>query len=182
MSGRTDSAINYVGIFGRRLSGKTTLTIAVCADSFRREGRLSVVLDPKKSEHNWGAHCWVTDNRDAWLAKWQSPACRNCNIVWEETSTTLKRDTDYVDVFTMKAGAHGHRLIITGHTGKSLLPEMREQITEVFLFRQSTREAEMWCELFADDRLMKSTELVVSTRQFLHAKFGGSVEIQRLSL
>lgn len=169
---RTDANIHHIGIFGRRLSGKTTLTIEVLAASYRRERRFAVVLDPKLHQHNWGSHCYATKDRAKWLTKWQHRDCRNCNIVWEESSTTIKRDADFVDVFTASAGEHGHRLIVTGHSGAALLPVMREQLTELFLFRQSRNEAEKWIEQFADDRLIESCALDFSRREFLHVRMG----------
>ena len=183
MSGRTDADIHHVGIFGRRLSGKTTLTIHFLATSYAREKRMAVVLDPKMGEHNWGNHCYVTNNREKWLAKWQHPQCRNCNVVWEETSTTLKRDRSFADVFTAKAGAHGHRLIITGHTAASLLPEMRDQITEIFVFRQSLAEAEKWADQFADPRVRElAMSLDYGAREFLHVRMGCEPRKLRLVL
>lgn len=182
MPGRTDSEIHHVGVFGRRLSGKTTLVISLLGASHRREGRASVVLDPKHTQHRWGAHCYVTPDRERWLSKWQHPQCRNCNIVWEESATTLKRDADLVDVFTAKAGEHGHRLIVTGHSGASLLPVMRWQLTEVFLFRCTQSEAEMWTEQFTDERIMQATQLDYTKREFLHARLGAFCNVRRLQL
>lgn len=169
---RTDSEIHHLGIFGRRLSGKTTLAIRFLAGSYAREGRLAAVLDPKKGQHTWGAHCWVTNDREEWLRRWQLPTCRNCNLVWEETSTTCQRDPKLVDVFTAKAGAGGHRLVVTGHSGASMLPVMREQLTELFLFRQSRREAEMWAEQFAEDGLLDACTLNPDRREFMHVRMG----------
>lgn len=169
---RTDGNIHHAGIFGRRLSGKTVLTIEICRASYEKEKRFAVVLDPKMQQHAWGPHCYVTNDRAKWLAKWQHTDCRNCNIVWEESATTIKRDLDLVDVFTAKAGEHGHRLIVTGHSGKSLLPVMREQLTELFIFRQSRTEAEMWTEQFSDERIMVACELNFEEQEFLHVKMG----------
>ena len=175
MAGRTDSQIHHIGIFGRRLSGKTTLTIRLLGGSYAVEGRFGVVLDPKLGQHVWGRHCYVTNDRERWLRKWQHPQCRNCNVVWEETSTSLQRDPKFVEVFTAKAGEHGHRLIVTGHSGTALLPVMREQITEIFLFRQSKNEAEMWAELFADERIKNlAMTLNPDRREYLHVRFGGT--------
>lgn len=173
MNQRTDAAIHHLGIFGRRLSGKTTRAVQICAGSREIEGRYGVVLDPKMRQHNWGEHCYVTYDRAKWLAKWQHPQCRNCNIVWEEQATTNKRAADLVDVFTAKAGEHGHRLIVTGHSGSSMLPVMREQLTELILFRQSKREGEMWAEQFADERIaVMACALDFDRREYLHVRIG----------
>lgn len=170
---RPDSNLHHVAIVGRRLSGKTTLLIEFLRASWERERRYGVVLDPKIGQHQWGTHCYVTADREKWLSKWQDRQCRNCNIVWEETSTTLKRDADYVDVFTAKAGAHGHRLIITCHTGAALLPVMRDQITEIFLFRQSRNEAEKWAEQFTNPHIVEvACSLNYDRREFIHVRMG----------
>lgn len=170
---RLDADIQHVGVFGRRLSGKTTLVIELLKQWHRAEGRYGVVLDPKAQQHNWGAHCWVTKEREQWLAKWQDPRCRFCNVVWEETSTTLKRDADLVDVFTAKAGEHAHRLIVTGHTGMALLPVMRWQIGELFLFRPAEDEAEEWSRIFMDRRISTlAASLDFQRREFLHVRMG----------
>lgn len=119
----------------------------------------------------------VTDDREKWLRTWQHRDCRNCNVVWEESSTTIKRDPDLVDVFTAKAGAGGHRLIVTGHSGAALLPVMREQLTELFLFRQSEREAKIWQDQFSDHRLLDSCFLSFDRREYLWVRMGRDPKI-----
>lgn len=173
---RTDANIHHVGIFGRRTCGKTTLAIKLCAGSYAREKRFAIVLDPKASEHQWGKHCLVRSTRAEWLRDWQRPECKNVNIVWEETSTTLQRDRGQTDVFTLLAGQHGHRLIITGHGFSSLLPTMRDQLTEVFLFRQHESEAKEWSKSFADSRVMQACELDFEKREFLFVRMGRAPE------
>lgn len=185
MNSRTDAEIHYICVSGRRLSGKTTLLQTLLRQSREREGRYSVVLDPKMHQHNWGAHCWVTNDIEKWLAKWQDPRCKNCNIVWEETSTTLKRDSDYVDVFTAKAGERGHRLIVSCHTRAALLPVMRDQITELFLFRQDEDEAKDWAKQFGNRQIVEAAcALDYSRREFIHVRMGfnGRPVPQRITL
>lgn len=172
---RTDANLHHVGVFGRRTCGKTTLLREVCAASFRREGRYAVVLDPKAEEHEWGAHAWVTKDREKWLAKWRDPRCKNCNIVWEETATTLNRDRDFESVFTMEAGKHGHRLIVSGHGWASLTRTMRQQVTELYLFRQSIEEAEEWAALLMDRDIINACGLDHAKRQFMHVRIGEPV-------
>jgi hypothetical protein len=169
---RTDANLHHIGVFGRRTCGKTTLVIELCRAYYARERRFSVVLDPKAHEHNWGPHAHVISDRDRWLSAWQNPQCRNCNLVWEETSTTLKRAKDQEDVFTQKAGAHGHRLIVTGHGYSSMTPIMRDQVTELYLFRQSEAEAKEWSQMFADSRIMDACALDFERREFLHVRMG----------
>lgn len=170
---RPDAELHHVAVCGRRLSGKTTLVIEYLRASWEKERRYGVVLDPKSQQHVWGDHAYVTNERAKWLGKWQNPQCKNCNIVWEETSTTLKRDADFVDVFTAKAGEHGHRLIVTCHSGAALLPVMRDQITEIFLFRQSGNEAEMWAEKFGNVNIPKvACSLDYDRREFIHVRMG----------
>ena len=169
---RTDATLHHVGIFGRRTCGKTTLAVQLCAGSFAAEKRYSLVLDPKSHQHTWGKHALNFTDRAKWLAAWQRPECKNCNIVWEETATTLKRDAALLDVFTMKAGEHGHRLIITGHGFASLTPTMRDQLTEVFLFRQHENEAKEWAMHFADARVAEACTLDFEKHEFLFVRMG----------
>ncbi len=172
MGKRTDADLHHVAISGRRTCGKTTLAIELCRASFSAERRYSIVLDPKAEEHDWGPHCWVTPDREKWLTKWQQPACRGCNLVWEETATTLNRDRDFEHVFTMTAGKHGHRLIVTCHGWASLTRTMRQQITELYLFRQSPEEAAEWAALLTDRQILEACELDPTRREFLHVRLG----------
>lgn len=169
---RSDANLHHIGCFGRRTCGKTTLVIRYCSASWRKERRYSVVLDPKAHEHQWGSHCYVTPDREKWFAKWRHPQCRNCNIVWEETSLTLGRDRDYDRIFTTEAGERGHRLIVTGHGWASLTRTMREQLTELFLFRQSEDEAREWAGLLMDRRILDACTLDPLRREVLHVRIG----------
>ena len=68
-------------------------------------------------------------------------------------------------------------------TSASLLPVMREQLTELLLFRQSQREAELWAELFMDlRRILQACDHDFQAHQFLHAQLGGMVTRHVLKL
>jgi len=177
ITNRADANIEHAGIFGRRKSGKTTLAKVRASEFFKRDGWFSLVCDPNREA--WGPHAWVTEDRDAWLAKLN--ASRNCNCVVDEAGMTIKRDRELVDLFT-RIGHRGHRLTVIGHGGANLLPRMREQLTELFLFRLARSEAEMWAELFTDERIMQACDLDFQRREFLHAKLGGDVRRCVLSL
>lgn len=177
---RPDTAIRHVGIFGRRLSGKSTLARELVLDQFRSRGWLSIVLAPMSKPGDWPrppCHWWK--DRDAWLRSvWKSWAC---NVVCDDASMTIKRDRELEELFTC-VGHRSHRLWVLGHSGANLLPAMREQLTEIFLFRQSKSEAELWAELFADDRILEARTLEYDRREFLHARLGGDVRRCVLSL
>ena len=167
---RADTAIRHVGVFGRRLSGKTTLLRAVLRSYFAAEGRRALVLDPNLEP--WGEFAWVTADRDRMMAKlWAS---WGCNVVVEEAGSTIRRDAEVTELFT-RSGHRCHRVFVAGHTSSSLLPVMREQLTELYLFRQSQREADGWAELFTNDEIRQSTGLDYDAREFLHVRLGHPV-------
>ena len=129
---------------------------------------LLFVLDP--NGETWGTHAWVSTTFPQWWAKvWAS---RACNVVCEEAGSTIKRDAEVIELFT-RAGHNGYRVFVCGHTSASLLPVMREQLTELYLFRQSTREAEQWAELFAEPRVLEACSLNYEAFEFMPIRLGG---------
>lgn len=167
---RVDAQIDHRGIFGRRLSGKSYLGRELIRSDYAASGWRSIVLAPMSKPGDWpGDWAWWTKDRDAWLRTiWKSWAC---NVVCDDASMTVQRDRSLEELFTC-VGHRSHRLIVMGHSGSNLLPSMREQLTEVFLFRQSRKEAEIWAELFSDERIMEACDLDYSAHEFLHAKLG----------
>lgn len=168
---RPDTNIRHVGVFGRRLSGKSTLVRQLITGQHQR-GWLAIVLAPMSKPGDWPAWVSWSKDRDQWLRQvWKSWAC---NVVCDDASMTIKRDRELEELFTC-VGHRSHRLFVMGHSGSNLLPAMREQLTEIFLFRQSRNEAEIWAELFADDRILEACSLEYDRHEFLHARLGGDV-------
>ena len=142
------------GTFGPGLSGKTTLAQARSLAYFRATGRKSIVFDPNVDA--WGPHAYVTNSRGTFLdSVWKS---RSCEIWAEEAAVTIARDRDLMELFT-RIRHNGHRLHVIGHSGSDLLPGMRQQLTRLFLFRQPRSAAEVWAELFAEEKILAACEL-----------------------
>jgi hypothetical protein len=144
------------GIFGISLSGKTTLAKKISRAYNERLKMPSLVLDPFLDD--WGIHstaAGMDKEEDFWQTIWQT---KNCLVIVDEASTTLKRDRELVPVFT-SLRHRGHKLLVIGHHGADLLPVMREQLDTLYLFRQNLKSAKTWAEKLADERVLESANL-----------------------
>lgn len=142
------------GIFGPKLSGKTTLAKKLSRDLYCKTGMRSLILDPH--EESWGEHAHVTpDEEKFWRGVWAS---QGCLVIVEEAAATIRRERDLVPVFTRLRHCN-HRLIVVGHSGMDLLPVMRQQLDVIYLFRQPESAAKVWAETFAEKGLLAATEL-----------------------
>jgi GTPase SAR1 family protein len=100
------------GIFGPKLSGKTTLAMALSKSYWTRYKMRTLVLDPFVD--TWGDQAWVTNNEVLfWENVWKS---QNSLIVVDEAASTIRRDKELIPVFTALRHNH-HRLIVIGHSG-----------------------------------------------------------------
>lgn len=153
-----DDMING-GVFGMIRSGKTTLARKLAWHYWRSKQQTALVLDPK---NEWWPECCTvfrdltpTGVEQFWAAVWSK---ENCIVICDEAAVTIQRDRDLVPVFTMLNGRR-HRFIVCGHSGVDLLPTMRQQITHLFLFRQSIEAADLWRKEFADENIQAAAGL-----------------------
>ena len=163
------------GIFGPKLSGKTTLAIKLSQQYWISQQRKSLVLDP----HNepWGNQAMVFQDEDKfWGAVWGST---NSLIIVEEAAATIRRERELVPVFTRLRHNH-HLLLIVGHSGMDLLPVMRQQLDTIYLFRQPISAAKVWAETFTNDALLQSVSL--QQYEFIHATLYGQAQRMKLKL
>lgn len=136
------------GIFGPKLSGKSTLAKSLSREYWLEKGIRSLVLDPHQDD-DWGNQAWVTsDEKLFWERVW---ATKNSLIVVEEAAATIRRDRALTPVFTRLRHNH-HRLLIVGHSGMDLLPSMRQQLDTIFLFSQPQPAAEVWDQTFRTEK------------------------------
>lgn len=166
------------GIFGPKLSGKTTLAKRLVADIHRIEGRTSLVLDPHFEQWPKGCHLApkrfnekgepFADEESFWTGVWKT---KNCLVVVEEAAATIRRDRDLVPVFTRLRHCN-HKLLVIGHSGMDLLPVMRQQLDVIYLFRQPPSAAKVWAETFCEQGLIGATEL--QQFEFLHCSLYGT--------
>lgn len=142
------------GIFGPKLSGKTTLAVQLSRVYWRQHRMRSLVLDPHAE--NWGGQAWVSrDESQFWEVVWRA---QSCLVIVEEAAATIRRERELIPVFTRLRHCR-HRLLVVGHSGMDLLPTMRQQIDTLYLFRQPESAAKVWAENFADDELLKACTL-----------------------
>lgn len=148
------------GIFGPKLSGKTTLAKELSRQYWLRSGRRSLVLDPNLED--WGPQAWVTaDEEKFWNAVWRQPIVGNTKpslVIVEEAAETINRDKGLTSVFTRLRHLH-HKLIVIGHSGENLLPIMRQQLDTLYLFRQSPDDAERWARSMTQEGFLDAAEL-----------------------
>jgi len=143
------------GIFGPKLSGKTTLAMELSRQYWRRVQMRSLVLDPNLE--NWGKQAWVTDDEQKfWAAVWGSG--KPSLVIVEEAAETINRDKGLTSVFTRLRHLH-HKLLVIGHHGSNLLPIMRDQFDHLYLFRQSSHSAAAWADTMTQSRFMEADQL-----------------------
>ena len=143
-----------VGIFGPKLSGKTTLARALSERYWRQYKIRSLVLDPH--EEQWGEQAKVFSDEDKfWLIVWKT---EKCLVIVEEASATIRRERELIPVFT-RLRHHNHILLVIGHSGVDLLPTMRQQLDTLFLFRQPESAAKIWAETFTQNELLQAVDL-----------------------
>ena len=163
------------GIFGPKLSGKTTLAMALSRQYWQQQKIKTVVLDINGD--NWGEHATATaDEEIFWQVVWKA---QNCLIIVDEAAETIKRDKKLIPVFT-RMRHNNHKLIVIGHSGMNLLPIMREQLDTIYLFRQGEKAAAYWSETMAEKQLLQACELPQYV--FIHYELYGKAERQKLAL
>lgn len=165
------------GIFGKSLCGKSTLAKKLSLLYFQKRGIRSLVLDTVARAKDWGAHCWVChDPVLFWQMVWK---CRSCLVIVDDGSVTIARDKELIGVFTTMRHCH-HRLIVIGHDASDLLPKMRRQFDELYLFRQSEEAVESWYSDVMDKEIFKAAQL--NQYEFLRCRQWKPIERLHLTL
>lgn len=121
-----------------------------------QRGMRALILDPNGEK--WGKHSLVfsfEQEEKFWETVWAS---KHCVVVCEEASKTIARDDGKAEVFT-RIRHNFHQLIVCGHSGKNLTPEMRAQIGTLYLFLQTKGTCKLWAEDLGDDRLYEALTL-----------------------
>lgn len=148
------------------MCGKTTLAIALSGAHWRCHGMPSIVYDPFKREHAWGAHAWVTDDIEKY--KRAVAGTRGYAVFWDESTTSMRKAAaDDIRFFSQIRHSHPAFYCI-GHDVTSLSPLMRGSLTEAYVFRQSESRAAIWVEVFADKHMLLTTNL--EKREFVHKR------------
>lgn len=148
------SEMKRFGIFGPSESGKTTLARKISQQFWNREKRKTIVYDMWGDD--WGQHAEShTTDQTFWESVWKQ---QNCLIIVDDSSATIKRDSDLVPVFTMMRH-HGHKLLVIGHSATDLLPLMRKQLQVLYLFKQDEDSCKIWAKTFMNKDILAAAEL-----------------------
>lgn len=143
-------------IIGMSMSGKTTLAKHISRQYWLRGKIRSLVLDPNLDEEPYGDHALIfRDEPKFWEVVWKS---QGMLVIVDEAAETIKRNDDLTPVFTRLRHLH-HKLLVVAHRATNLTPIMREQIDQVYLFRQSEKNCEIFAELFAEPALVSAKDL-----------------------
>lgn len=165
------------GIFGSKMSGKTTLAKSISVEYWKRHRIASLVLDP--NNETWGSQAKVfTNENDFWQAVWG--AKQPYLVVVDESTETIARNKELLPVFTRLRHLH-HKLLVIGHHGTNLLPIMREQLDTLYLFKQSDDAAKIWANIYMQPEIReRATRL--QQYEFLHTTLYGQPKVYRLKL
>lgn len=137
------------GIFGPSQSGKTTLAKSISRQYWLKKNVPTLAFAPMDAS-GWGNQAWVTkDEEKFWDAVKKK---RECLVIVDDASVTIRRERKLIGMFTT-LNHQGHRLITIGHTASDLVPAMRKQIEEIYLFWQDEDEAKTWERLFPRSHL-----------------------------
>ncbi len=178
-----------IGIAGESDCGKTTLAIHLSRAMWTTHRTPSLVLDLWAHEHNWQVsstvkQAWVTKSeekfRDAIIKK------PGCLVIIDDGSVTINRDRDKLEFFTT-IRHHAHHLICICHGPEDLLPGMRRNFNELFLFAQTVNSVKMWQEsLPSMQGIARSTSVDghcdLKDYEFLWCRKHKDAEIKKLNL
>ena len=163
------------GIFGPSMCGKTTLARHLSRAYWCRYRVPSLVLDPHLE--SWGPQSWVTTDEEVfWDVVWHKR--RGCLVIVEEAAATIRRERELVPLFT-RLRHLDHKLLVCGHDGTDLLPTMRRNFDELFLFLQPSSAVELWQGDIPD---MAGVEAACSLHryEFLHCRKFSQAQRKRL--
>ena len=149
--------------------GKSFLGSGFTIGQWVTHRRRSMVFDPwlrEKGRTNWGPGAWVCGDFERWKrAVMTGP--QGCCVVWDEGTSNGGRDRENVELFT--AIRHRHPVFFfIGHRFDAMLPVMRTSLTDLFLARCRSDDAEEWADTLTDDEIMEATTL--TQYEFLHKR------------
>jgi hypothetical protein len=125
-------------ILGITESGKTTLAMRL-AQSYRRRRVPVLVLEPFRSSR-WNA-TYITDNADDFLKI--VFANRSCAVFVDEAGDMIGRYSDAMNKLATLSRHYGHNAHFICQRAMMISPTIRAQCSNLFLFKQSTKDAEL---------------------------------------
>ncbi len=156
--------------------GKSTLLRRLIAQAWA-QGVASLVIDPNL-EGDWGPGAkFITDDPAEYLDI--AKRSTSCLLIVDEAGEMLKRDPEYRWVVT-RSRHFGHVAVLSSHFATDILPVMRNQCVEAFVFRQSIDAAKVLARQYADRLFERAPGLDVG--QFIHKRGADIARIEMLNL
>ncbi len=158
--------------------GKSTIIRRIIAKGWDQSPRVaSLVLDPNL-EGDWGdgAH-FVTDDPVEYLQVAKESKC--CILVVDEAGEMLKRDPEFRWLVT-RSRHFGHIAVLSSHFATDILPVMRNQCQEAYVFKQNLDAAKTLARQYADQLFARAHQLDVG--QYIHKVGTDIARIKMLNL
>lgn len=141
-------------ILGITETGKTTLAFSLAA-KYKARGIRVLVLDPDKRK-NWNAD-FITDDPDLFVE-----TCKlnqGCALFIDEGSVTIGRYAGSSQWLATNARKWGHKAHFITQRAQQIDPNVRNQCTTIFLFKQSVDDAKILSKDFVAPSLLDACSL-----------------------
>lgn len=137
----------HVLILGITQSGKTTLAFKL-AQMYKAKGTPVLVLDPDLRK-DWNAD-YITGDPEAFLK-----ACKmnkSCAIFVDESGQMIGRYAPEMEWLATQSRKWGHKAHFITQRASQISPTLRNQCTNIFLFKQSPTDSKILaCDFVCED-------------------------------
>lgn len=135
-------------------SGKTTLAKKL-VQRFKQNGIYSLVLDPLH-DPEWDAYYQTADNEDFLKHMYEY---RTCALFVDESGAAIGRYAKEMSVVATQSRHFGHRAHFITQRAAQLDRTVRDQCTELWLFRVGHNDAKILAEEFGYQELRNADQL-----------------------
>lgn len=159
----------HVLILGMTMSGKSELGKNM-AVSYRRHGIKTVALDPL---NDWREYVdYSTRDPEEFLRVVKQS--ERLAIFIDESGETIGRYNEQMTWLATRARHYGHRSHFMSQRAAQLSKTVRDQCSDLFVFRVSKGDAKVLAEEFTDDDLLAASTL--GQYEYLHLNRFGKVQ------
>lgn len=138
------------------MSGKTTFA-AKKAIALQNNGVSCIVLDPLADQRWKGASCFVTADREKFLeVVWNS---RSCAIFVDEAGREIGKYSDTMNELATMGRHFGHKCHFITQRSKQLSPHLRDQCSELAIFKQSLADTRDLANEFVEEKINEAHTL-----------------------
>ena len=135
-------------------TGKTTLAFKLAA-IYKRNGTGILVLDPDK-RREWNAD-YITDDPDEFLRVVK--VNQRCALFIDEGGQTIGRYSGAMQWLATNSRKWGHKAHFIAQRAQQIDPNVRNQCTAIFLFKQSFDDSKILAREFVADELFEARNL-----------------------